>query len=282
METIENNYLKVSIDPVGAVLTSIFFKENNEEVLYQKEKDSWPFQDVVIFPLIGAGHYVYQNKDYSMKTRHSFLRNEELKVVEKSDSKIIFKLENSKESFEEYPFNFAFYITYELAKNALVVTTKVKNTGEETMYFSYGSHTGIRARSDIGSVVFDKDYQFLPLICGLIEKNNTDNINFNCVNLKKDSFKKRDTFVFKGSKEKLELFTGLDNLVVNYEFDAPYFAIWSNPNKGEFVCIEPWWGISNYVDETEDLSKREAINTLKKNEEISFSYKLIFENKISD
>ena len=43
METIENNYLKVSINPVGAVLTSIFFKENNEEVLYQKEKDSWPF-----------------------------------------------------------------------------------------------------------------------------------------------------------------------------------------------------------------------------------------------
>jgi len=40
------------------------------------------------------------------------------------------------------------------------------------MYFSYGSHTGFKASSQIGNVVFDKDYQFLPLISGLIDENN--------------------------------------------------------------------------------------------------------------
>ena len=54
MEKIENEFLKVSINPQGAVLTSIIFKETNDELLYQVEEGSWPFQDVQIFPLIGA------------------------------------------------------------------------------------------------------------------------------------------------------------------------------------------------------------------------------------
>ena len=48
------------------------------------------------------------------------------------------------------------------------------------------------------------------------------------------------------------------------------------PNKGEYVCIEPWWGISNYVNESNYLEERKSINKLKENEETSFSYKYTF------
>ena len=113
-------------------------------------------------------------------------------------------------------------------------------------------------------------------ITGIDTEARTDNIFLNCTNLKKESFQKRDTFVFKGIEEKLELFTGFDSIKITYEFNAPYFAIWSNPNKGVYVCIEPWWGISNYVNETNYLEDRKAINKLKENEETSFSYKYIF------
>ena len=259
MEIIENKFLKVSINPHGALLTSVIFKETNSELLYQIEKDSWPFQDVVIFPLIGAGKFLYEDKNYNLKTRHGFLRNNDLKVFEKEKSKITFSFSSNEETLLEYPFKFTFFITYELIDNSLKVTTKVKNNDNKTMYFSYGSHTGFKANSQIGNVIFDKD-----------------NIFLNCTNLKKESFQKRDTFVFKGMEEKLELFTGFDSIKITYEFNAPYFAIWSNPNKGEYVCIEPWWGISNYVNETNYLEDRKAINKLKENEETSFSYKYTF------
>lgn len=276
MEIIENKFLKVSINPHGALLTSVIFKETNSELLYQVEKDSWPFQDVVIFPLIGAGRFLYEDRNYILKTRHGFLRNSDLKVFEKEKSKITFSFSSNEETLLEYPFKFAFFITYELIDNTLKVTTKVKNNDNKTIYFSYGSHTGFKANSQIGNVIFDKDYQFLPLISGLIDENNKDNIFLNCTNLKKGSFQKRDTFVFKGMEEKIELFTGFDSIKITYEFDAPYFAIWSNPNKGEYVCIEPWWGISNYINESTSLEKRKAINKLKENEETSFSYKYTF------
>ena len=294
MEIIENKFLKVSINPHGALLTSVIFKETNSELLYQVEKDSWPFQDVVIFPLIGAGKFLYEDKNYNLKTRHGFLRNNDLKVFEKEKSKITFSFSSNEETLLEYPFKFTFFITYELIDNSVKVTTKVKNNDNKTMYFSYGSHTGFKANSQIGNVVFDKDYQFLPLISGLIDENNHDNILLNCTNLKKESFQKRDTFVFKGMEEKLELITGFDSIKITYEFNAPYFAIWSNPNKGtyefnapyfaiwsnpnkgEYVRIEPWWGISNYVNESNYLEERKAINKLKENEETSFSYKYTF------
>lgn len=276
MEIIENKFLKVSINPHGALLTSVIFKETNSELLYQVEKDSWPFQDVVIFPLIGAGKFLYEDQNYILKTRHGFLRNNDLEVFGKEKNKITFSFSSNEETLLEYPFKFTFFITYELIANSLQVTTEVKNNDNKTMYFSYGSHTGFKANSQIGNVIFDKDYQFLPLISGLIDENNQDSILLNCTNLKKESFQKRDTFVFKGMEEKLELFTGFDSIKITYEFNTPYFAIWSNPNKGEYVCIEPWWGISNYVNESNYLEERKAINKLKENEETSFSYKYTF------
>ena len=276
MEIIENKFLKVSINPHGALLTSVIFKETNSELLYQVEKDSWPFQDVVIFPLIGAGKFLYEDQNYILKTRHGFLRNNDLEIFRKEKSKITFSFSSNEETLLEYPFKFTFFITYELIDNSLKVTTKVKNSDNKTIYFSYGSHTGFKANSQIGNVIFDKDYQFLPLISGLIDENNQDSILLNCTNLKKESFQKRDTFVFKGMEEKLELFTGFDSIKITYEFDAPYFAIWSNSNKGEYVCIEPWRGISNYVNESNYLEERKAINKLKENEETSFSYKYTF------
>lgn len=279
MEIIENNLLKVSINLKGGNLTSIFFKKENEELLYQIEENSRPFQDVVIFPLIGAGEFKYQEKDYKLEMRHGFLRNTDLDILEKKENKIVLNLKANEHTLTQYPFHFDFTLTYELIDNVLKVETKIKNEGQNDLYFSYGSHTGLRAYSENGLINFDKDYKLLPLICGLIDQNNQDNMLFNCVNLKKESFKKLDTLVFEGKNEELELYTGVKNICVTYKFDAPYFAIWSNPNKGNFVCIEPWWGISNYKDESNDLSKRIAINALKKNEEVSFSYTLTFENK---
>ena len=149
------------------------------------------------------------------------------------------------------------------------------------MYFSYGSHTGIKAAAGVGVINFDKEYHLLPILIDAINTEPFEHYYFNCVNLRKRSFINFNTLVFEGKEEKIELYTGYDSLCVDYEFDAPYFAIWSNPHSGNFVCVEPWRGISNYVTENEDLSQRLSINKLKENESKSFSYSLTFSNKES-
>lgn len=49
---IENSFLRVEIESLGGALSSIFDKENNDEILYQPEVDSWQGQDVAIFPFV--------------------------------------------------------------------------------------------------------------------------------------------------------------------------------------------------------------------------------------
>ena len=281
METIENNRLKITINPLGGILTSIFFKDVNKEMEYQIEKDAWQFQDVVIFPLIGEGKFTYDNKQYKMDMRHGFIRKTTLKVLENNGTKITLYTESDEKTLSEYPFKFSFTLTYELIDNKLSVKTTVKNLDNKEMYFSYGSHTGIKAAAGVGLINFDKEYHLLPLLVDAINTEPFEHYYFNCVNLRKRSFINFNTLVFEGKEEKIELYTGYGSLCVDYEFDAPYFAIWSNPHSGNFVCVEPWRGISNYVTETEDLSQRLSINKLKENESKSFSYSLTFSNKES-
>ena len=58
MITIENETLRVTINEVGALLTSVYLKKKNIEALWQADdKNSWPFQDVVMFPFIGVAKY---------------------------------------------------------------------------------------------------------------------------------------------------------------------------------------------------------------------------------
>ncbi len=278
MQIIENKYLKAAINEKGAILNSIIYKPLNKEVQYQIQKDSWAFQDVVIFPLVGAGNYEYKNQNYTFSTRHGFLRTCTLDILNSTKDSITLGLKANEETLKVYPFNFAFTITYALNENKLVVSTSVKNLGKEELCFSYGSHTALKASSESGYIKFNKDFKFLPLNCGLIDVENKENLSMNSVDLKKSTFQKLDTLVYKGENEELTLFTGFDDIKAIYNFNAPYFAIWSNAKTGDFVCVEPWWGISNYINESKDLPSRVAINKLKENEVASFSYSYTFKN----
>lgn len=52
----------------------------------------------------------------------------------------------------------------------------------------------------------------------------------------------------KGSKGKIS---------VNFD-DFPFLAIWSKPNA-DFLCIEPWDGLPDFVDSDQELTKKPGI-----------------------
>lgn len=289
MEEISNEYLKISINEIGACLTSILSIKRNKELLYQVEEGSWGFQDVVLFPLIGKGEYEFNNTHYSFPLRHGLVRDKKFKVIDKSSIVLTLRYESTTEDLAFYPFKFTFDITYMLLKNKIVVRTKVYNDNDNKkdnpLIYSYGSHTGLKASSTSGSILLsnqeNKDIAFYPLDKnGLIDVDHPLNfleLNNNDVNLSlnKETFKKYDTLVFKNNSSEVILDSGL-NYKVKYSFNAPLYAIWSNKDKGEFVCIEPWWGISNYVNESSTIEDRLFINKTFITNEYCYSLEFIF------
>ncbi len=277
MQVIENENLRVTINETGGLLTSIIDKKHqNEELLYQVEEGSWPFQDVVIFPLIGKGEYSLDNKDYSFPLRHGFIRSTELNVLYKVKNKIIFSFESDETSKIIYPVDFQLLLSYYLVDKTLHVETKIINKSTSPIYFSYGSHTGIKA-NEKGMINYDQNLYLLPLKNGLIDLSPIQFEYKNEIPLDKEIFKKYDTLVFKNDRNELILDNGFNHLV-KYEFNAPLFAVWSNPIKGNFVCVEPWRGISNYIDEPKDIKKRKYINEVDKEKIFSYSFTFIYKN----
>lgn len=280
-EIIKNECLEIKISLKGALLTSIKdLKNNNFELLYQIEKDSWPFQDVQIFPLIGKGEYIYNNKKYEFETRHGFIRNSLFKIKERKNDSITLIFSSNEETYKVYPFNFTFLITFSLNEYTLNVKTKIINNDKDSyLYCSYGSHTGLKASSLNGKILFDKEVSLYPLFKdGLINFSKEENLKTNEISLLKDNFKKFDTIVLKNRYSLITLDNGF-NYLITYNFNgAPYLAIWSNMNKGEFVCVEPWRGVSNYTNELNNIKDIKEINIIKNEKEFSYSFSFKYLN----
>ena len=57
-------------------------------------------------------------------------------------------------------------------------------------------------------------------------------------------------------------------------FDGfPYFGIWAAKNA-PFVCLEPWCGIADIVNTTQELTEKEGINKLEVGERFERTWRL--------
>lgn len=272
MVCIENEILKVFIAEKGALLTSIIDKRNNEELLYQIVENSWPFQDVQIFPIIGATNYHIDSFKLTSPTRHGFIRNLTFKVEDKQDDSVTLLLKSSEETKLLYPYDFELRITYSIIEDKLDVRTKVKNLSSSELLCMYGAHTAIKA-NEKAILHLGKPYTQFKLVDGLISSKGTL-IDEHDINLTKDYFKKEDTVVINNDFGVMTIFNGF-NHNITYTFDAPLFALWSKNDFGDFVCLEPWRGISNVSNDEMNLIETRHINKVQKEKE--FNYSLRFE-----
>lgn len=270
MEVLENELLKIEVNLYGGTLHSIVDKSNNFELQYQVIEGSWPFQDVVIFPLIGQSDYEYESKKYHISTRHGFLRTMNFVVAEKGENFLSIEFKSTPESLLLYPFNFKFNLTYILDGYKIIEKVKVTNLeNDKLMPFMYGSHLGLKANENTIIRLSEANNPYPLDDKGLIDLNKK--VDFCGVkDIDKSYIAKLDTIVFNNNSSHLEVLNGY-GYSIKYTFDSPYFALWSNTKKGDFLCVEPWWGISNYVNQSENILGKEAINLIKKEKDFSFS-----------
>lgn len=271
--SIKNRFLTVQIKSIGAELQSI--KKDNIEYLWQGDENSWKNRATNIFPYIGRtknGKYTFKGNVYEMGS-HGFARNTEFSSLKESEEKIIFKIESSEKTLKCYPFNFEFFIIYELKENNINISFKVINKDEKTMYFGVGGHPGF-------IVPIEKDLYFEDYYLEFYEKSKPKRINTstNCLVLNESYYRlendnilrlKNDIFdddaiilnnvcksvTLKSDKSDRKIF-------ISYP-DMNYLALWQTPKKSpNFICIEPWTSTPSRDDRIEDLESQENLVSL--------------------
>lgn len=285
MHKIKNDILSIAVKPTGAELSSLKNLKTGIEHLWQGNSEFWTGQAPNLFPVIGLlkdGEFTYEGKTYQMP-KHGFVRhNENIKLKEKTDSKLVFELEFSEETLKIYPFKFRFQISYTLNQNKLQVGHKVVNLDDKALYFSLGGHPAFNAPISNNEAYEDYYLEFdqkLDLRTHLLDQNglvsaNTEGIldNEDKIRLHKNLFD-NDALIFKNIQaKKVSLKSQNSGEILNVEYsDFKNLGVWAKPSA-PFVCIEPWLGIADPADTNKEFTTKEGIEKLESNTDFTATY----------
>ena len=280
--TIHNNILTVTISRLGAELKSIKNK-SNYEYLWQADPVFWNRTSPILFPIVGAlknNTYNYNQKTYTLP-RHGFARDTNFKSTQLSNTEALFTLTATPETLEAYPFNFKLQICYKLKGSLLHCTYTVFNLGNINMPFSIGGHPAFALKDENisnYSLEFNEDciLNCLELTSdGLISssKKSISLVNQQ-LTLDKELFNK-DALVFRDLKSNqiaLKNKTNTQGIIMTFN-DFSHFGIWSAPNA-PFICLEPWCGIADVENHTQNIEDKEGIINLQPKTSIKKSWQI--------
>lgn len=269
MYEIENDLLKISVNPVGCELSSVYSKNDQYEYLWQGDPAIWNGQSPILFPIVGRlidDSYALNGKTYTLP-KHGFARkNGDWLLLEHESDHISFILSENDKTLSVFPYCFDLIVSFLLEDNRLTVTHTVVNKNEETMYFSLGAHPGFNC--EIGDkLVFDKAETLstekidrdkslrLPETVPVLE-------NERDIMITKDIFNE-DALILHGIQSKnITLYAHGGSHIVKFNMgNAPYLGIWAKPGA-PYVCIEPWWGVNDSFEKKDDFSKKDGIISL--------------------
>lgn len=249
--TISDGKLFVDINSKGAELWRIYDSADND-FLWCGDSAFWGRRAPTLFPICGGMEgdgYIYEGKEYYMP-KHGFCRDAEFTLEAAEPDRAVYLIRDTEGTQKLYPFSFEFRIEYAIENGALKVIYRVKNTGENTMYFSVGSHEAYACPEGIEGydIEFEKSENLESLIIAdnLIQPGKTV-IGENVKRLKMDyRYFQVDALCFQNLRSKRISLIGKDRRL-DVEFDGfEYVLLWTKPNA-PFLCIELNCGIDDYA-----------------------------------
>lgn len=290
---LENELLTACIDLQGAELTSLKKQGSTEELIWTADKEYWGRHAPMLFPIVGKvwnGEYRVGDKTYNL-SQHGFARDRQFKVLCQDKESVVLCLESDAQSLQVYPYAFRLEATYRLEDNALVVEWRIKNPGQEPMYFQIGAHPGFNYR-DFSKDDFIHGYFRLTsgeepisqLIIGKLTPQGYRSDSAGMMELDSDAMLPLTAGLFANDAMVLEehqidqviLYDKDCNPYISVQTqDAPVWGLWSPPAKNApFVCIEPWMGRCDYQGYNGDISGRDYINRLDPGKSSEFVFRI--------
>lgn len=285
MIRIENEKLVVLINRFGAELKSIVNKENGIEYIWPGTEGTFKKSAPNLFPFIG--NIVTGTIDYPLgkdervilpMTKHGFARDVDFEILEITEDTAKFQLRPNAYTEERYPYNFSLIVEYILVEDKVYHNYYVKNNGVIEMYYHIGGHTAFYCNYN-GDKNFENYYiEFQEQECDLYM---IDARNNSFLSSEIQKYRLPEKFML--SKEKFLkdalVFDGLENNTVNLkhtesshgvEFtfeELDTLAVWTSVDSSEFICLEPWAGITDFTENCNRVEEKKHIQKLNSNEQ---------------
>lgn len=278
--TIENDLLGVTVDLNGGALHSITDRRDGSELMWDGSC-GWKKRDLVLFPFCCRrvdGTYTIDGKEFEIDI-HGFAKNGRFAALEKTADSVTLALYSNTETLKIYPYDFVLYVKYKLSGNTLSIRYEVVNPSESPLYYSVGGHLGVMldgADTKGNFVRFAKPLKRAYTLDGAFIDGAKD-VFVTEFEASKEFFLKEDTLM-------LETDGGVDFTVerangkkLGFSVSSPVIAFWTHPAGGNFVCVEPWWGLPDTLPKQSEIDRKPFVIKLdgKKRRECGYDIKLL-------
>ena len=259
-----NQKTTVEINEMGAELKSLTC--NNKEYIWRGEPEIWSFSAPLLFPICGGlkeDKYIFEGKEYHL-SKHGYARTTLFEVENSDDTNAVFLHKSTPETKTVFPFDYELRVIYTLTDTSLKIKYKVDNIGDDTMYFSIGSHEGYYTPEGIEQydVIFEKEetLEASALWGNLIGTQTQPILKESRVLPLYDKYFIVDALAFRKLESRSCILRNRVNgksLKLDFPF-ADYFLLWHKHNS-PYICLEPWAGIGDIVGSDYDITKKEGI-----------------------
>ena len=283
MIELKSDQLQVQFQTFGGALSSIKDKDG-VEYLWQGDPTYWSGQAPVLFPICGSVRndtVVYENKDGSHEIgkipRHGLVRKKEFDLVDQTDNSVTFAIEDTEEMYENYPYHFRLEITYIVTGKTIRTEYKIYNKeSEKSMPYFIGGHPGFNCPLLADEVYEDYYLEFEePETCsvpkpfpktGMLDFKDRSSWldNQKELGLNYDLFSYDAVTLDELESRKVALRSRKHDKGLRLHFkEFPNLIIWSTLNKGPFIALEPWSGLSTSLEEGDRLEEKKDVRILK-------------------
>ncbi len=285
---LENEFLCVEIAEMGAEVTRIYDKTEDNEILWEGNPVYWKRHSPVLFPNVGKTYKnrVLINGTQYPTSQHGFARDNVFTCIEAAKERASFMFRSSEETKEVYPFDFELHINYKLNKKELTVEWQVKNCGDETMYFTIGGHPAFRfakpeeTKADYVLKVPGKEkleYVLIDISCGCanVDEIHTLQLSEETYPLSDELFVNDALVVDNGQIEEAWLCHKDGTPYVGVRSEGfPNYGIWS-VEGAPFVCLEPWMGRCDNAGFNAELFEKPNVNKVEAGEKFIKDYTIV-------
>ena len=283
MIELKSDQLQVQFQTFGGALSSIKDKDG-VEYLWQGDPTYWSGQAPVLFPICGSVRndtVVYENKDGGHEIgkipRHGLVRKKEFDLVDQTDNSVTFAIEDTEEMYENYPYHFRLEITYIVTGKTIRTEYKIYNKeSEKSMPYFIGGHPGFNCPLLADEVYEDYYLEFEePETCsvpkpfpktGMLDFKDRSSWldNQKELGLNYDLFSYDAVTLDELESRKVALRSRKHDKGLRLHFEEfPNLIIWSTLNKGPFIALEPWSGLSTSLEEGDRLEEKKDVRILK-------------------
>lgn len=273
---LRDGVIRLAVSSHGAEPSSLRAPDGTE--LLWDARSPWKRHAPVLFPVICRVPHdeVTVAGDRFPMPQHGLARDLDFQVVETAGDRATYVLRTDASTLDHYPYEFTLAIGYLVAGGTLTVTYDVENNGPSQMPYALGWHPAFRwplGEADAGGehvVLFDErePAPFRRVVDNLLAPEEHRSVVVDRrLPLRRELFDEGAVIMTDVVSRGLE-YRAPDGHGFRMEWEGfGGITIWTaTPDRGDFVCIEPWAGSPAPVDFEGELVDHPGVQVLEPGE----------------